>query len=106
MAVLAAKLTQLRGGARSRLSDCLLLFRPDTVLGWHRALVRHKWTFALLPQRGQPRTDPAVVTLILAPSPVPAPPPAGCTHLAPTGKVWAKDKAAWCRAPMCPKRSA
>lgn len=33
-----------------------LLVRPETVLGWHRALVRRKWAVYLrLPRRGRPR---------------------------------------------------
>jgi hypothetical protein len=65
LAVLATRLTRLCGGARARLDACLLLFRPDTILRWHRELVRRKWTF--LPQRraGRPPTSPEVVALIL-----------------------------------------
>ena len=44
LAVLAAKLSQLSSGTRTRLRESLLLFKPETVLGWHRALVRRKWT--------------------------------------------------------------
>ena len=45
LAVLANQLMRLCGGARARLDACLLLFRPDTVLRWHRDLVRRRWTF-------------------------------------------------------------
>ena len=35
-----------------------LLVRPETVLGWHRALVRRKWAAYLRrPRRGRPRTS-------------------------------------------------
>jgi hypothetical protein len=64
LAVLAARLTRLGGGTRARLSECLLLFTPDTVLRWHRGLVRRKWTFARR-SCGRPRTDPYLVALIL-----------------------------------------
>jgi hypothetical protein len=37
---------------------------------------------------------------------IPAPSSPGRTHIDPTGKVWAKGKDAWRRAPMCPPRSA
>ena len=31
---------------RERLSATMLLFKPDTVLKWHRQLVRRQWTFS------------------------------------------------------------
>jgi Homeodomain-like domain len=64
LAMLANRLTRLCGGARVRLDACLLLFRPDTVLRWHRDLVRRKWTFRP-PPLGRPPTSPEVVELIL-----------------------------------------
>ncbi len=45
VAVLAAKLTGPGRGVKARLDGVLLLFKPDTVLRWHRDLVRRKWTF-------------------------------------------------------------
>jgi putative transposase len=65
LTVLATRLTRLCGGARARLDGCLLLFKPDTVLRWHRDLVRRKWTFQSLPRAGRPPTSPEVVELIL-----------------------------------------
>ncbi len=47
LAVLAAKFTGVGRGAKTKLDQVLLLFKPDTVLRWHRDLVRHKWTFDL-----------------------------------------------------------
>src|SRR5437764_420895 len=44
LAVLAAKLAHLATGPRARLDQVLLLVKPETVLAWHRALVRRKWT--------------------------------------------------------------
>src|SRR5512146_498530 len=55
LVLLTAKLAKLGGDARSRLSACLLLFRPETVLRWHRDLVRRTWTFTRRPPRGRPR---------------------------------------------------
>ena len=46
LAVLAARLK-----GRNRLNEVMLLFKPDTVLKWHRELVRRKWTFQQRKQR-------------------------------------------------------
>jgi hypothetical protein len=40
LAVIAVKLMRQTGKMKNDLSDSLLLFTPDTVLGWHKALVR------------------------------------------------------------------
>jgi transposase InsO family protein len=64
LALLAAKLTR-HTATRSRLRDCLLLFTPDTVLRWHRELVRHKWTFAQRSRPGRPRIHPDLEALVL-----------------------------------------
>src|SRR5512143_959102 len=40
LAVLAARLK-----GRGRLNEGMLLFKPETVLKWHRELVRRQWTF-------------------------------------------------------------
>src|SRR5262249_33638804 len=40
LAVLAARLK-----GRGRLNEVMLLFKPETVLEWHRELVRREWTF-------------------------------------------------------------
>ena len=42
----------------------MLLFRPDTVLKWHRALVRRKWT-CRRPNRGGRPTNPAEVDALI-----------------------------------------
>ncbi len=47
------------------MSKVSLLFKPDTLLRWHRQLVRRKWTFkrqSLLPRRA---SDPELVNLLL-----------------------------------------
>jgi hypothetical protein len=41
--VLASKLTAMTNSARTRLSQVVLLFKPDTLLQWHRELVRRTW---------------------------------------------------------------
>ncbi len=43
-----------------------LLLRPETVLGWHRAMVRRKWAAYLRrPRRGRPRTSTECRQLIV-----------------------------------------
>lgn len=65
LAVLAHRLVRLCDGAHARMDACLLLFRPDTVLRWHRDLVRRKWTFRFQPSAGRPPTSPELVELIV-----------------------------------------
>lgn len=41
-----------------RLREDILLIQPETVLKWHRELVRRKWTFQHPNRVGRPRLDP------------------------------------------------
>ncbi len=50
---------------RERLSATMLLFKPDTVLKWHRQLVRRKWTFKQSSKGGHPRIDPEIESWIV-----------------------------------------
>jgi len=52
LAALAMPLKDKATDTRARLEESLLLFKPETVVGWHRALVRWKWTFSQQCQRG------------------------------------------------------
>ena len=63
--LLAAKLVQKAKFSRVRLSHSLLLFTPETVLRWHRELVRLKWTFPHRPAMGRPRIPSDLEALIL-----------------------------------------
>jgi putative transposase len=65
LAVLAAKLGRLSAHWRERLRESLLLWKPETVLGWHRALVRCKWTFRHRRAPGRPPIGAALEQLIL-----------------------------------------
>jgi putative transposase len=65
LAVLAAKLSRLRANGRERLRESLLLWKPETVLGWHRALVRCKWTFHHHRAPGRPPIRADLEQLIL-----------------------------------------
>ena len=51
---------------KARLEQLVLIFKPDTLLRWHRDLIRKKWTFTNTPKaRGRPSTDQEIVELIL-----------------------------------------
>jgi putative transposase len=45
LAALAVQFRRYCEGTGRRLDEALPLFKPDTVLRWHRELVRRKWTF-------------------------------------------------------------
>ena len=64
LALLAAKLVEEAQHSRTRLSQSLLLFTPETVLRWHRELVRRKWTFPQRQKVGRPRIAPELEALI------------------------------------------
>ena len=45
--------------------SCLLLIKPETVLKWHRELVRHKWTFQRAATGGRPPIATELETLMV-----------------------------------------
>jgi hypothetical protein len=65
LAILSAKLSHRSTKARNRLHESLLLFKPETVLRWHRELVRRKWTFRQRRGGGRPRIRSELEQLIL-----------------------------------------
>ncbi|HEY7127863.1 MAG TPA: hypothetical protein VH540_28290 [Ktedonobacterales bacterium] len=65
LTLLATKLVRGATNSRTRLSQSLLLFTPETVLRWHRELVRHKWTFRHQPVAGRPRIAAELEALIV-----------------------------------------
>ena len=65
LAVLTARLSAVNSQARTRLSQIVLLFKPETVLKWHRELVRRKWTFARTRTGGRPAITADLTELIL-----------------------------------------
>lgn len=65
LAVIANKLKQRAGHSRRQLANFVLIFRPETVIGWHRQLVRRKWTFKQQRQPGRPRTGAEIEALIV-----------------------------------------
>jgi hypothetical protein len=44
LAFIATRLKGLTHRSASQLGEFIRLFQPETVLGWHRELVRRKWT--------------------------------------------------------------
>ena len=51
---------------KARLEQLVLIFKPETLIRWHRDLVRKKWTFANTPKGlGRPATDAEIIQLIL-----------------------------------------
>jgi putative transposase len=65
LAVLTAKLARTTAGPRARLDQVLLLVKPETVLRWHRELVRRKWTMRRRRTGGRPATPAGVEALVL-----------------------------------------
>src|SRR5215218_2277234 len=65
LAVLAAALARLTAGPQHQLDQYLLLFKPDTILTWHRELVRRKWTNRRTNTGGRPTIPAEVEALIL-----------------------------------------
>jgi putative transposase len=65
LAVLTAALARLTAGPRHHLDRSVLLFKPDTVLKWHRELVRRKWTYRRTNCGGRPAIPAEMETLIL-----------------------------------------
>ena len=61
---LAVLVARLKG--RGRLKEVMFLFKPETVLKWHRDVVRRKWTFHHVKKRvGKPTIDPELEALIV-----------------------------------------
>jgi hypothetical protein len=65
LATLTNKLRQFSGDARQNLHQVLLIFKPDTVLGWHRNLVRRKWSFKRKGKPGRPGLSCELEALIV-----------------------------------------
>ena len=65
LAILAHRLKQVSNTERTKLARSVLLFKPDTLLNWHRALVRRKWTYQRTGAGGRSRTDTELEALVL-----------------------------------------
>lgn len=60
LAVLPHRLKEIASGAREKVAARMKLFKPNTLLKWHGALVRRKWTFKEKKPGGRPRTNSAI----------------------------------------------
>ena len=56
LVVLATKLKDKTSRTIKAMSDVIRIVKPATLFGWHRALVRRKWTYRHR-KAGRPRTD-------------------------------------------------
>jgi len=65
LAVLTAAPARLTAGPRSQFDQYLLLFKPDTILRWHRELVRCTWTYRRRNWGGRPAIQAEIEALIL-----------------------------------------
>ena len=65
LAVLTAAPARLTAGPRSQFDQNLLLFKPDTILKWHRELVRRTWTYRRTYRDGRPTLPVEVDALIV-----------------------------------------
>ena len=55
LAILTTRLKKVTKRPANQLRDVILIFQPETVLRWHRELVRRKWTFKCKAKGGRPR---------------------------------------------------
>jgi transposase InsO family protein/ribosomal protein S28E/S33 len=65
LATLMVKYKKSTNDARQRLHQVMLIFKPDTVLRWHRELVRRKWTFKPKGKPGRPAMSSELEALIV-----------------------------------------
>jgi len=65
LAVLTVKLKQLSRRSTNHLRDLVLIFQPETILRWHRDLVRRRWTYLHKRKDGRPPLYKDIENLIL-----------------------------------------
>lgn len=64
LVVLGTKLKEQTGRTIKAMGDVIRIVKPATLFGWHRALVRRKWTYRHR-HAGRPRTDKEIEQLVL-----------------------------------------
>ena len=65
LALQANRLKDRANLSRRQLRQSVLIFTPETFLGWHRTLVRRKWTQKQSRRRGRPRKDAEVEAVVV-----------------------------------------
>ena len=65
LAALAVRLKQTVDNSQRRLQGVILLVKPETILRWHRDLVRRKWTFRSKKKIGRPQLSSKIGALIV-----------------------------------------
>ena len=65
LAILTTKFKQTTRQTANQLRDVIRIFEPETVLRWHRELVRRKWTYPNKNKGGRPSISKETECLIL-----------------------------------------
>ena len=65
LAVLVARLKQCTQQPASQLGHIIRIFQPETVLRWHRDLVRRKWSYPHKNKGGRPPVSQEITALII-----------------------------------------
>lgn len=65
LALLTFKLKSSGALTIKQLRDVIRIFQPQTVLGWHRQLVKRKWTYSTKGRGGRPKTDSELENLVV-----------------------------------------
>lgn len=65
LAVLATSLRRQTKRPIKQFKSLIRLFQPETVFGWHRQLVRRKWTYEKKNKVGRPPNDEVVKKLVI-----------------------------------------
>ncbi len=65
LAVLSETLKRRGCLTTDQLGDIIRIFKPETVIGWHRTLVRRKWTQTTVDRGGRPHVSHELRELIL-----------------------------------------
>jgi transposase InsO family protein len=65
LAIFTSKLKQISRRSTHQLRDVIRIFQPETVLRWHRELVRKKWTFPNKNKGGRPSINKELENIVL-----------------------------------------
>jgi putative transposase len=65
LVVLGTKLKAKTGRTIQQMKDAIRIVKPATLFGWHKQLVRLKWTYRQRYRGGRPRTDREIEQLVL-----------------------------------------